>query len=247
MIGISSFVDGRRLAALFSIIALTLAAGPAPKANAVSNGAEATIYLRGDFSGGFNVAYGAVLRSTATNRSATFLDVMLTGRRDPGPSIELGLTRDARNGFGALRVFTAVRTRSGTYRYAASAVSCVPSCTLILRGDPHDVTATIASDGGIRRVGVWRRGDFDLRAPYVRLNGEVAKRGDAIDAALTPMRVVAAARELAAPACGFTVHGVTPRRLPGGTLTFTGTNRADAPASSVDLTRRRMASRCAGS
>jgi hypothetical protein len=226
------------------LLAATLAASPAPKVKAISTDGEATIYLSGDFSGGFNVAYSAQLRSMPANRSTIFLDLMLIGRKIPGSAIELGLTRDARSGFGALRAFTAITTRYGAYRYAAFPVSCTPACVLILRGDRHGFHASVVSNDAIRRIGSWERSDFDLRGPYVQLNGEVTRTGDAIDAALRPVRVVAAASELAAPICAFTTRGVLPRRLPGGMLAFSGTNRNAAPVSFIDLTRARMVARC---
>jgi hypothetical protein len=226
-------------------LALALAATPAPKIKAVSTDGEATMYVKGDFSGGFNVAYGAVLRSMPANRSATFLDVMLIGRQNPGPAVELGLTRDARNGFGALRAFTAVTTRYGARRYSEAPIACAPACVLILRGDSRSFRASVMSDDGYREIGSWDRRDFDLREPYVQLNGEVAKTGDAIYGVLAPVRVVAAARELGTPSCAFTTRGVVPSRLPGGMLTFTGANRNGAPVTFVDLTRNRTVTRCA--
>jgi hypothetical protein len=226
------------------LMALALAAVPAPKVKPISADGKATVYLMGDFSGGFNVAYGGVLRSMPANRARIVLDLMIVGAKKPGSSVELGLTRDARNGFGALRAFTAVRTRYGGYRYSEFPVSCAPACVLILRGDRQSFYALVAGNDAIRQIGAWRRTDFHLREPYVALNGEVMKAGDAIDGALTAVRVVAAARQLPSPACALTTRGILAHRLPGGTLTFSGTYRNDAPVSFIDLTRGRMVTRC---
>jgi hypothetical protein len=231
----------RRFRAL-SLAVACVAATP-HRVHAISTDGEATVYLTGNFSRGFNVAYDAVLRPSPQNRSTTFLGIMLIGRRNPGPGIELGLTR-ATSSAQSLRVFVSVSTPHGGAHFASFRESCAPACGLILRGDRYGLYAFVAASDGIHKVGSWARADFQFVRPYVQLNGEVAQPGDRIAAALIPVRIVADARDLPTPTCAFTTRGVIARRNPGGTLTFTGSYRPEAAASFIDLRTGKLVDRC---
>jgi hypothetical protein len=231
------------LVLLLLAVASPLAARQSPKPKSLSTDGEATIYLTGDFSTGFSVAYNAILPAALGNRSRTFVGIMLIGRTNPGPRIELGLTRGDPNA-AALQAFTSVNSRNGGHRFQSIPVRCTPACRLVLRGDKVRLRALIVTQNAIQEVGSWARSDFGFLRPYVQLNGEVSERGDTIAAVLVPMRVVAASQSLPAPTCGFTTRGIQPRRLAGGTLTFTGTYRDAAPTSFVDLRSGRLVGRC---
>jgi hypothetical protein len=205
--------------------------------HAVSTDGEATVYLAGDFSKGFTVAYHARLDRTQSNRSWTVLGIMLVGAVNPGPAVEVGLTRA--NGAQAVRVFTTQTSASGTTRYESRTAHCNPACDLVLRGDSRYVYASIGSSN----LAKWPRSGFAFVKPYVQINGEIARPGDAIAAILFPIRTVANS-ETIFPTCAFTTRGVRPSRLPDGTLTFSGTYRANASAAFVRLSDGRLSNRC---
>jgi hypothetical protein len=209
----------------------------------VSTDGEATVYLTGAFSRGFALAYNVSLASTPGNRGDTFVGIMLIGRQNPGPGIELGLTRTTSHG-QTEQAFLSVKPRRGGSSDTSFPVVCAPVCELVLRGDRYGIYAAVLTQDGIHNVGAWSRDAFGLVRPYVQLNGEVTRPGDRIAAALSPMRTVVDSQVLPAPVCGFTTRGILPRRNPGGTLTFSGTYRIDAPSSFIDLRRGRFVDRC---
>jgi hypothetical protein len=233
----------RLLLLVLASVACIAAANPSRKVKAVSTDGEATIYVMGNFSRGFNVAYNATLRTAPGNRANTFIGIMLIGRQNPGPGIELGLTRGAGNAHD-LRVFISVNPRHGENIYTSFPAACVPACELILRGDRYGLYAFVLTEDGIRKAGTWSRADFGFVRPYVQLNGEVTRPGDGIVGALMPMRAVVDSKSLPAPTCAFTTRGIEPRRDPGGTLTFSGTFANAAPASFIDLRNGSTVNRC---
>lgn len=219
-----------------------IAAAPQSAPKAVSTDGEATIYLTGNFSRGFNVAYNAVLPKIRTNRSTTFLSLMLLGRHNPGSSIALGITRAAPD--QSLEMFVATTTPQGAKNYRAVPAVCLPACTLILRGDRYGLFAFAVTGEAVQKLGSWARADFGFVRPYVQLNAEVTAPGDRIAATLIPMRVIADSQSLATPHCGFSTRGVMPRREPSGALTFAGTYRPQAQASFIDLKAAANVERC---
>jgi hypothetical protein len=231
----------RRLFLVLAGAACIAAANPRHAPKAVASDGEATVYVIGDFSRGFNVAYNAVLPAEATNRGMTFAGIMLLGR-PPGGSIAFGLTRGVQN--QSLQVFVSTTTSRGARHYATSPAGCLPACTLVLRGDRYGIYAFAVTADAVRKLGAWARADYALVRPYVQLNGEVAARGDHIAATLIPMRVVADSYDLPPPRCAFTTRGIAPRRTAGGTLEFTGTYRSDAATSFIDLRTGEMVGRC---
>jgi hypothetical protein len=233
----------RRSLLLVAIAACAIAATPRDVAKPVSTDGEATIYVIGNFTRGFNVAYDAVLRQERKNRSTTFLSVMLLGRRNPSGSIAIGLTRAAPAAESS-ELFVATTTPGGANHYETFPALCLPACGLILRGDRYGLYAFATTAGGIQKLGSWARADFQLVKPYLQLNAEVAMPGDRIVATLAPLRVVVDSADLSQPRCAFTTRGIMPRRNPGGTLEFTGTYRSDAIASFVDLENGKLAARC---
>lgn len=233
----------RLLSLVLLIIACTAGGSPKRTANPVSTDGEATVYVMGEFSRGFNLAYYAVLRPTPTNRSNTFIGIMLLGRRNPGSSIALGLTRAASIAH-ALRFYLSISAKNGGNHYTTFPAACSPSCELILRGDRYALYAFVVTEDGIRKLGAWSRADLELVRPYVQLNGEVTRPGDSIAGALTPIRMVADSLDLSAPTCAFTTRGILPRRDPNGTLTFSGSYGIEAPASFIDLKSGRFVDRC---
>jgi hypothetical protein len=230
---------------LILVLVIGSMASPLPSraVKAVSSDGEATVYLKGDFSGGFDVAYNAVLSSQPENRSSTYVDIMLIGRENPGPAIEVGLTHTM-PGTSAVRVFTSATRKHGSSALGTFAAACLPACELVLRGDRESVHAVFIDRDGIVEAGTWRRSDFRLIRPYVQLNGEVTGRGDQISATLAPVRVVAASRDIASPTCGFTTRGVEPLRESNGVLSLSGAYRPDAPTSFVDLRYGKLVRRC---
>ena len=232
-----------RFLLLFFAAAACVAAAPSghvPKA--VSTDGEATIYVMGDFARGFNIAYNAVLPQLNLNRSASFLGITLLGRRTPGGSIALGLTRGEPS--QSLAVFVATTTARGARHYEAIPSVCLPACTLVLRGDRYGIYAFVVTADGIRKLGAWARADFVMTRPYVQLNGEVAEPQDRIDATLIPLRVVVDSHDLPAPGCAFTTRGIAPGRDPSGRLRFTGTYRPDGAPAFIDLKSGKAVEHC---
>jgi hypothetical protein len=122
--------------------------------------------------------------------------------------------------------------------------TCLPACTLVLRGDRYGLYAFAITVAGIQKVGSWARADFGFVRPYIQLNAEVTSPGDRIAAALIPVRLVVDAHDLPSPRCGFTTRGVEPRRAANGLLRFSGSYRPTAPASFVDLKTGKWVDRC---
>lgn len=212
----------------------------APKA--VSTDGEATVYVVGDFTRGFNIAYNAVLPPLQSNRSTTYVGMMLLGRRNPSGSIAFGLTRGAPA--QSLQIFVTTTTPHGANHYQSFPVVCLPACGLVLRGDRYGLYGYALTAAGIRKLGAWARADFEMSRPYVQLNGEVAAQRDRLVATLIPLRVVVDSHDLAAPRCAFTTRGIVPARDPSGEIAFSGSYRPEAPASFIDLKNGNAVERC---
>jgi len=232
----------RRFLLLLAGAACVLAATPRNAIKPVSTDGEATVYVTADFRHGFNVAYNAVLAQIRSNRSTTFLSLMLLGRRNPGGSIAVGLSRGG--SAQALEVFVTTTTSRGANHYESFPVACVPGCALILRGDRYGLYAFVVTADGIQKLGSWARADFELAKPYLQLNAEVTAQQDRIAATLIPMRLVVDSADLSSPRCAFTTRGVVPRRNADGTLEFTGSFRPGATISFIDLKDNKFVDRC---
>ncbi len=206
---------------------------------AVSTDGEATVYVTGDLSRNFIVSYQAALQPSPGNRSWTTVGVMLLGRTESGPSIEVGLARSASN---ALTGFTATQGLKSRASFKAFVVGCAPGCVLTVRADDKAYYAYIDA----AQVGAWPRNQFAFVKPYIQLNAEAVKPGDSISAIFLPIRLVANGEVMPAPACAFTTRGIEPSRLPNGALQFTGTYHAGAPAAFVTLTTGQRGDRCSG-
>jgi hypothetical protein len=231
----------RRLLLLLAGVACIGAANPRHAPKAVATDGEATIYVTGDFSRGFSVAYNAVLQQEPTNRGTTFVGIMLLGRR-PGGSLAFGLTRGVQS--QSLQAFVSTATARGARHYESSPARCLPACTLVLRGDRYGLYAFVVTVDAVRKLGAWARADYAFVRPYVQLNAEAAVPGDRIAAMLVPMRVVVDAHDLPPPRCAFTTRGIEPRRNAGRMLEFTGTYRPDAAAAFIDLRTGKRVERC---
>lgn len=223
------------LAALI-VMALSLHAAQAT-VKPVSTDGEATVYLMGDFSGRFDVAYRAALSARPRNKSWSTLSLLLIGRRIPGPGASVGLMRDASHG-NALRAFTDVvyPNRSGD-GFKSLAARCNSGCILELRGDSARISAYVNGE----QVASWPRTDLNLERPYIQLNAEVHGPGDAIAASLEPVRMAAAGHAIHDPKCAFTTRGIEPygRHV----LTFRGVNEK-ADGAFVNLTTGSHSDRC---
>ena len=204
---------------------------------AVSTDGEATVYVTGDLSRNFNVSYQAALHPSPGNRSWTTVGVMLLGRANPGPSLEVGLARGPSN---ALTGFTSTQGVKPRATFKAFVVRCTPGCVLTVRADENAYYASIEG----AQVGEWPRKQFDFIKPYIQLNAEVIKPGDSISAVFLPIRLVSNSEPMQSPSCAFTTRGIEPSLLPNGALQFVGTYRRDAPPAFVSLGTRHHGDRC---
>jgi hypothetical protein len=202
----------------------------------VSTDGEATVYLGGDFSTSFDIAYKARLIPGPRNASWTTVSIMLIGRKIPGPAISVGLASAGRNGRG-LSGFTLVTDPSMKYAYKSRPVRCGDGCVIELRGDAKRVEALV--DG--KPFGSWLRSSVPLLRPSVQLNAEAGRLGDSMRATLSTIRAVAGGVALAPPLCGFTTRGIAPTL--STTLEFAGTANG-APAAYVDLRSGARGDKC---
>lgn len=185
----------------------------------VSPDGEATVYLAGDFSGDFEIAYRARLAPAPHNKSWSTLSVLLVGRVIPGPGASVGIANGVPSG-GVLSTFSDVTFADGKNSYRNGHTACSAGCVLELHGTKQDVRALI--DG--KQVAFWPRSALSLVGPSIQLNAEVHAAGDVITASLVRLHAVAGGLALADPTCAFTTRGIEAngRR----TLRFTGTNHA---------------------
>jgi hypothetical protein len=225
-----------RCCTLLRIVALLCTIAAVPSA---SIDGEATVYVIGDFTANFNVAYQATLQPSPANRSWTSIGIVLTGKAVPGPAVALGLIRGDPHA-PALHAFTQTRTANGTQAFRALPVRCYPGCALVLRANPERIYAIV----GTQRVGDWLRSDLGLAQPYVQLNAEVHTPGDSISAVLLPLRVVANSQFVRLPTCAFTARGIASQRFANGSLAFSGTYDRAAPAAFMSLLTGRRTGRC---
>ncbi len=187
----------------------------------VSSDGEATVYLPGNFSGAFDLAYKATLAKMRENRGFSWLSVLLIGKAVPGPGVSVGLANGDPNG-RTISAFTSVTDAALKNSYQSHHVSCLRGCIIELRGDALKVEAFVE---GVA-VGTWPRSMLHLEMPSVQLNAEVNRSGDAVVASLSPLRTVADGKNLPKPVCAFTTRGIEPHTK-GELLTFTGINRKD--------------------
>ena len=209
-----------KLAAALAALSVVLAGRAATAApTAFSTDGEATVYLRGDFRGDFELVYDAQMRVMPENASWSVLNVSLLGGPPPSDAVTIGIFPVA----GHVHVFTSFTQRSKTV-FRDTGIVCEPRCRIALHGS---ASALVGSAAG-RAVGSWPR--FALRAPMpaVQLNAETSAPGDRLDATLSAVRTAAHGRALARPACAFTTRGIEVRFAPDGTLHYAGAYRDDA-------------------
>ncbi len=216
----------RGLLLLIGLLALssvfqTMTAPAAVKS--VSTDGEATVYLMGNFSGTFDVAYSASLALAAHNKSWSALTILLVGTIIPCPGASIGLASGYPNA-RTLTAFTDVTYSSLRNSYKSQRVNCPIRCVIELRGNKNNIYAFL--DG--KRLATWPRVDLSLIKPSIQLNAEAHGVGDVINASLVRIRTIAGGRILPHPTCAFTTRGVEP----SGTTNFkfTGTNRNAAGA-----------------
>jgi hypothetical protein len=221
----------RVLVCLFLMVALIAAVQP------VATDGEATVYLMGDFTGAFDVAYTAKLQPAPQNNSWSTLGIMLIGLVNPRTSIEIGVAY--RSGTSPIEAFTSVHDLTGEGAYKTVDASCADGCTIELLGDAADITALI--NGAI--VGNWPRASLPMNSPYIQLNGEVHGPGDTISASLLATKTTAAGSGLSSPTCGFTTRGIVPKDSKG-TLLLSGATNEEAE-SYLNLRTGAVVTRCA--
>ena len=217
-----------------ALVSSTLIASAAVKS--VSSDGEATVYLGGNFSGDFDVAYRAVLKPGTHNKSWSTLSILLVGRKIPGPGVSIGLSSNGSHS-RAVAPFTYVVYPNLKDGYKNGTANCARGCVIELRGDSRNVYAVV--DG--KKLAAWPRSALALVSPAIQLNAEAHGAGDILDASLTPVRITTAGRALRHPKCAFTTRGIEPAGL--ATLTFHGENDG-APAAFVNLSTGTKGDKC---
>jgi hypothetical protein len=216
-----------------ALILLTLTMGAVTP---VSTDGEATVYLKGDFTGAFDLTYRAALVPSPQNKSWTVLGIMLLGTKNPGPGVEIGLS----NGDPSetiITAFTSFTDANGKNVWKTVPTSCNAGCVIELKGDAEKLEAIVAG----KSIGSWARASLPLSEPYVQLNAEVDKSGDTIKASLVRIRTTAAGVDLPSPTCAFTTRGIEPSgdRM----LTFSGVHN-DAQGAFVNLLTSARGDKC---
>ena len=201
-----------------------------------SSDGEATVYITDKFTQNFDIAYRAVLKPGAKNKSWTTLSMLLIGSRLPGPGATVGLATGS-PAFRGPRPFIYVVYPDSTYSYHNSKTNCETGCTLELRGDGARIYAYV---NGVD-LASWSRSDLYLQRPYIQLNAEAHAAGDTLIASLSPIRTTVAGRSIKNPACAFTTRGIEPAGL--GTITFHGTTN-DAGGAFVNLATLHHGNKC---
>jgi hypothetical protein len=184
---------------------------------------EATVYVAGNFSRDFDVSYAFAIDTRRKNRSFTTIGVMMIGATDPGPSAEVGLA----NGYPSAKStsgFVSGSHAHGTKSSDVWGLPCGATCTVELRGNSDHVSAFL--DG--RLAGTWSRPDLSIESPYIQINAEVYKEGDAISAFIVTKKATAGGRALQAPICEFTTGGIEARSTSPTSMTFSGVYRSGA-------------------
>lgn len=201
-----------------------------------SSDGEATAYLLGPFSSEFDIAYRAVLKPGAHNKSWSTLSMLLVGSRIPGPGASVGLASTPPHQRSA-RPFSYVNYPDLKDDYEDRSVNCDRGCTIELRADARTVYAYVQR----RMLASWSRSDLYLQHPSIQLNAEVHEAGDSVYASLTPIRAIVAGRAIRQPTCAFTTRGIEPFK--GTALVFRGTTN-NAAAAYVDLATGVRADKC---
>jgi hypothetical protein len=184
---------------------------------------EATVYVAGNFTRDFDVSYVLAVDTRRNNRSFTTIGVMMIGATDPGPSAEVGLA----NGYPSAKGTSGFVLGShghGTTSSAVWGLPCGATCTIELRGNSDHVSAYL--DG--RLAGTWSRSDLSIESPYIQINAEVYKEGDAISASVVTKKATAGGRALQAPICEFTTGGIEARSKSPTSIRFAGVYRSGA-------------------
>ncbi len=218
-----------------SVAIFTFHAAKAAVKSASSDG-EATVYMIDGFTQDFDVAYRAVLKPGAKNRSWTTLSMLLVGSRIPGPGATVGLaTGDPK--FRDPHPFVYVVYPDSTNAFHNFKTNCETGCTIELRGDGARIHAYV---GGLE-LASWLRSDLYLEHPYIQLNAEAHAAGDTLVASLSPIRTMVAGRPIKNPTCAFTTRGIEPAGH--GTITFHGVTN-DAGGTFVNLSTLRHEDKC---
>lgn len=199
------------------------------KVHALSTDGEATVYLTDNFSHDFDVSYDVYFPPPKSNRSWSFVSLLLLGRVSPSGSVGVGLSRGSPHET-TLFGFTDATSAKGKPLYRSIDVRCESECNIELRGD----LATIRASIDHQTVGRWSRRDLGLINPYIQINGEVSAVGDQILARLRPIRTQTGWRPLPNPTCAFTTQGVS-AHAGGGVLTISGRRNPRAEATYVSL------------
>jgi hypothetical protein len=214
--------------AVLVITALILAFQRLPTAGAdvtaTSTDGEATVYVFGNFSSDFDLAYNARFNLAPSNRSWTTVSMLLMGSGPQDASLSVGLTRGYPK-VSTLSGFTTSNAPGQQGNYQSFRIRCRWSCLIELRGTKDAVHAILSG----HVVGSWNRRVFTMTRPYIQLNGEVHQAGDKISAELKAIRATVRGLHLKPPACAFTTQGVEVRAIkPAGSIEFFGSRHAGA-------------------
>ena len=213
------------------------AAAPVAAVTSASTDGEATVYVTGDFSSGFDVAYNAVLHEAPQNKGWSGVSLLLVGTVIPGPGVSVGLsTGDPSE--RKIYAFTSVVDTHGHQTYKSTPVICNAGCRIELRGTATSLEALLNN----RVISRWTRISMPLVNPSIQVNAEVAKPRDTILAVLAPVSMIARTKTLANPTCAFTTQGVEPSGI--GTLKFSGAFRPGARVAFVSLKTGHRGEKC---
>jgi hypothetical protein len=197
---------------------------------------EAGVYLLSDFSNDFDVAYRALLKPGAKNKSWSALSILLIGSQNPGPCASVAVASNPPH-HRSVFPFTFVAYPSLDNKYESHSASCARGCLIELRGDANNIYAYVAG----KLLHSWLRSDLRLQHPYIQLNAEAHGVGDSIEASLTPVRGVVAGRMLSHPTCGFEGRGIEAAGI--GTLIFRG-KASHAGGTFINLLTRAHQNKC---
>jgi hypothetical protein len=200
------------------------------KVRTVSTDGEATVYLMGDYSGDFDLAYNVVFDPASSNHSWSTVTLMLLGPLQPSAWISVGLSRGYPKP-ASLQGFTASSRLGKPETYKNSSVRCSLACGIELRADKTTIYALVNG----RTIEAWSRKVLTIIKPYVQLNGEVHAIGDRISARFYLVRAVADKKRLLSPTCAFTTQGVEARAIAPAGIVFRGARRPDARVTYVSL------------
>jgi len=227
-------IRARYAAATLAALAVAVAIPSVATVKTVSRDGEATVYLSRDFSKPFDLAYAVTLRPALGNTSFATAGVMVLGMVGPA-SVYVGVYSGPT---GKVAAFTTMTGAARTNAFKTLS-SCLPSCTIELRGDAKNIQALVND----RVVGTWMRSALRLVRPYVQINAEATAIGDSVHASLTTVRATIDGEKLPAPTCAITTQGVEPTVDPN-VIWFSGTRRADARVTYISLVDGRAMDRC---